>query len=113
MNLEDENDFRKERDDYNATFPDDEPVFATGMNNSTTVFVLREGVERFAITDIYNPAASSMGQSGIPIMWDGFAASIDRDGNYNRQESMANRFNHIPGGERIKFWTGFHRRYAD
>lgn len=33
-----------------------------------TVYRLREGIERFLITDINNPAASAMGQSEIPVL---------------------------------------------
>ncbi len=35
-----------------------------------TFYRLREGVERFLITDINNPAASAMAQSGIPVMFE-------------------------------------------
>ena len=33
------------------------------------LYMLREGVERFYITDINNPAGAAMAQSQIPIMW--------------------------------------------
>lgn len=58
-----------------------------GNGNSTTVYRLREGIERFLITDINNPAAAAKAQSEIPIMIDiiGNGAGIPY-------------FNHIPGG---------------
>jgi len=41
---------------------------------------LREGIERFFITDINNPAASAMAQSEIPVMWDRPGNHRDPDG---------------------------------
>jgi prepilin-type processing-associated H-X9-DG protein len=35
-----------------------------------TIYRLREGIERFLITDINNPAGSAMGQSEVLVMWD-------------------------------------------
>jgi len=34
---------------------------------------LREGVERFAITDINNPGTNTLSQSTLPVMWDAVA----------------------------------------
>lgn len=58
-----------------------------GNGNSGTVYRLREGIERFLITDINNPAATAKAQSEIPIMIDiiGTGAGVPY-------------FNHIPGG---------------
>mgnify|MGYP006280786589 CR=1 FL=1 len=50
-----------------------------------TVYRLREGIERFFITDINNPAASAKAQSTLAVYWD--EVSINPGG-----------FNHIPGG---------------
>ncbi len=67
-----------------------------------TLYRLREGIERFFITDINNPAASAMAQSTLPIMWDRIATNVTRDG-----------FNHIPGGANVLYldghveWVGF------
>ncbi|MBL7649957.1 MAG: hypothetical protein JNK74_27605 [Candidatus Hydrogenedentes bacterium] len=45
--------------------------FSTDLEvNGETIHRLREGVERFYITDINNPAASAIVQSQIPVMWD-------------------------------------------
>ena len=41
---------------------------------------LREGVERFFITDINNPAASTMMQSEIPVMFERFTGPEAIDG---------------------------------
>ena len=84
-----------------------EEVFAAGSAGVGTsiVFSVREGVERFMITDIYNPAASALGQSSIPVMLDGLAAGINRAGKAN-QGKMASKFNHLPGGSNVLFMDG-------
>jgi len=63
---------------------------------SLTVYRLREGIERFFITDINNPAASSKAQSEMPIMSDW----ITNDASDN------NEFNHIPGGSNVLYLDG-------
>jgi prepilin-type processing-associated H-X9-DG protein len=61
-----------------------------------TFYRLREGIERFFITDINNPAASAMAQSEIPIMLDEFAAPT----------GGMPTFNHIPGGINALYLDG-------
>ncbi len=60
----------------------------------TTVYRLREGIERFLITDINNPAGSAMAQSELFVMYDEFV--ID-DPDFN---------NHIPGGSNVLYMDG-------
>jgi len=55
---------------------------------------LREGIERFFITDINNPAASADAQSSIPIMWDEISG----------HEAL--HFNHVPGGCNVPYLDG-------
>ena len=43
-----------------------------------TIYLLREGIERFLITDINDPAGSAITQSAIPIIWE---IPDSRDGN--------------------------------
>jgi prepilin-type processing-associated H-X9-DG protein len=57
------------------------------------LYRLREGVERFFITDINNPAASAKAQSNICVMLD--ELSID-----------VTEFNHIPGGGNVLYMDG-------
>ncbi len=64
-----------------------------GNGGSSTVYHLREGVERFMITDINNPAATAMAQSELPVMWDVVATKVDQ-------------FNHIPGGSNVLYMDG-------
>ena len=70
---------------------------------SETVNALREGVERFLITDINNPAGSAQAQSTLPVLWD--QARIV--GGYSGQGGAGtNRFNHVPGGANILYMDG-------
>ena len=59
-----------------------------------TMFRLREGIERFVITDINNPAASNRAQSEIPVSGDW----VSTDG--------GQEFNHLPGGCNVLFMDG-------
>jgi len=58
-----------------------------GNVGGNTIFRLREGNERFLITDVSDPAASARLQSSIPIMW-------DRPGH------------HVPGGGNVLYMDG-------
>ena len=58
-----------------------------------TAYRFREGIERFLITDINNPAASAQAQSEIAVQWDNIMAD-------------AKHFNHVPGGGNVLFMDG-------
>ncbi len=79
---------------------------SAGDRVNPTVFYVREGVERFLITDIYNPAASNLAQSSVPVLFDGIAASLNKQGDSDRQDSLVSRFSHIPGGANVLFMDG-------
>jgi prepilin-type N-terminal cleavage/methylation domain-containing protein/prepilin-type processing-associated H-X9-DG protein len=64
-----------------------------GNNGGTSVMRLKEGIERFLITDINNPAATAKAQSDIFLM-------------YDRLATNAIKFNHIPGGSNVLFMDG-------
>jgi len=66
-----------------------------GNGGGSTVYHLREGVERFLITDINNPAESAQAQSEVFVMLDIFA---NGDG--------IRYFNHVPGGCNILYMDG-------
>ncbi len=68
-----------------------------GNAGGTTILHLREGVERFLITDINNAGASSLAQSTLPIQWDRFGA------NYNNNLLY---YSHIPGGVNVLYLDG-------
>ncbi len=59
------------------------------------LYRLREGIERFYITDINNPSASNMAQSTLPVIWDQVSADVALAG-----------FNHIPGGANVLYMDG-------
>jgi prepilin-type N-terminal cleavage/methylation domain-containing protein/prepilin-type processing-associated H-X9-DG protein len=73
--------------DPSSTCPFDEDV----SEGNTTFYRMREGVERFLVSDINNPAASSKAQSEIFVMHD---------------ELWLQNFNHIPGGANVLYMDG-------
>jgi prepilin-type N-terminal cleavage/methylation domain-containing protein/prepilin-type processing-associated H-X9-DG protein len=70
-----------------------------GTAGGDTLLRIREGVERFMITDINNPAAGAMAASGMPVMWD----RVVFRNNYARYNQ---RFNHMPGGGNVLYMDG-------
>ncbi len=58
-----------------------------------TIYRTKEGIERFFITDINNPAGSAKAQSSIPIIFD-LVSTVPSD------------FNHVPGGENVLYMDG-------
>ena len=64
-----------------------------GNAGRPSVYRVREGVERFLITDINDPAASAWAQSEVFIMAD--IVSTDPE-----------KFNHIPGGANVLYMDG-------
>lgn len=79
-----------------------EPVMQ-GNNGGTTVYCLKEGMERFLITDINNPAAGAQAQSTIAAMWDRLGAW---DITKNQPSSSMKGFAHIPGGCNVLYMDG-------
>lgn len=67
-----------------------------GNGGGGTVFRLREGIERFMVTDINNPAGSAQAQSEIVVMFD--CISLTPGGDIP--------FNHVPGGSNVLFMDG-------
>ncbi len=72
----------------NSAFDNDLEFPVSGQ----AVYRLREGIERFFISDINNPAATAVAQSEVPIMWDQISVDITESG-----------FNHLPGGGNVLF----------
>ncbi len=64
-----------------------------GNGDNDTIYRLREGIERFLITDINNPAASAQAQSQIFVM-------------YDKISKMVKYYNHVPGGSNVLFMDG-------
>lgn len=67
-----------------------------GNASGQTINRIKEGVERFLITDINNPAASAAAESTLPIMWDIVAGN----------PTGAAQYNHVPGGANVLFMDG-------
>jgi prepilin-type N-terminal cleavage/methylation domain-containing protein/prepilin-type processing-associated H-X9-DG protein len=84
---------------------DDVPIYGIGdlenigTGHGNTHMRLREGIERFLITDINNPAGSSQAQSELPVMWDYVATNISGNG-------AIGIFNHVPGGANVLYMDG-------
>lgn len=64
-----------------------------GNGGSTVVRHLREGIERFLITDINNPASGAKAQSEINIMGDLAAIAVTN-------------YSHVPGGSNYLYMDG-------
>ena len=81
---------------------DEDISFTHSSLGTQTVLRMREGVERFMITDINNPAGSARAQSTIPVQYDSLAATPAE-------------FNHIPGGANVLYMDGHvsYVRYPD
>lgn len=69
----------------------------TQAGNSSTMYRLRLGVERYLVTDINNAGASSKSASKVPIMWDHVTTNV-KD------------FSHVPGGGNVLYLDG-HTRF--
>ncbi len=63
------------------------------VQGASTIPRLKDGVERFFITDINNPAASTQAQTTIPVMFD-LVSTVTSD------------FNHVPGGANVLYMDG-------
>jgi prepilin-type N-terminal cleavage/methylation domain-containing protein/prepilin-type processing-associated H-X9-DG protein len=72
-----------------------------GNGGGNMVYRLREGIERFMITDINNAGASNKAQSAIFLMYDVLSTDVSN-------------YNHIPGGSNVLFMDGHveFRRYT-
>ena len=71
----------------------DMTLAGNGNNGGDTLYRLREGIERFLVTDINNPAGSAKAQSEIFIMWDAVSTFVSA-------------YNHLPGGSNVLYLDG-------
>ncbi|MBX7256529.1 MAG: prepilin-type N-terminal cleavage/methylation domain-containing protein [Candidatus Hydrogenedentes bacterium] len=79
-----------------AVFESDIDVSGSA-DGSMTVYRLREGIERFFISDINNPAASAKAQSDLCVMWDTCWTPSTGSESY---------FSHVPGGGNVLYMDG-------
>ena len=70
-----------------------DPAIPIGNANGDTIYRLREGIERFLITDINNPGASAQAQSEVFILWDTVSTNLSE-------------FSHVPGGANVLYLDG-------
>ncbi len=80
---------------FKAMDSDHAVVPPNGNGGGGTVYRLREGVERFLVTDINNPATADVAQSGLAIMCDLLGTG-----------EGVKSFNHVPGGCNVLFMDG-------
>ena len=68
----------------------------------------KEGIERFLITDINNPAAAAKAESAIVTMYDawGQGRTFGEGPSGNVQSGGTIAFNHIPGGGNVLYMDG-------
>ena len=77
-----------------------------GIGNSNVIYRLRNGIERYFITDINRPERSFVGPTKLPVMWDnvsgrqlGIESSIPG-------VQIGTGFNHIPSGGNVLYMDG-------
>lgn len=75
-----------------------EALAGTQVGGGDTIYRLREGIERFMITDVNNPAAVKTAQSAVPVMWDHLTPQIAGSC-------------HVPAGMNVLYLDG-HVRWA-
>jgi prepilin-type processing-associated H-X9-DG protein len=75
-----------------------------GTGGGDVHYRLKEGIERFLITNINNPAGSSVAQSELPVMWDYVAAQQSQFS--WKPETQGKMFNHVPGGSNVLYMDG-------
>jgi prepilin-type N-terminal cleavage/methylation domain-containing protein/prepilin-type processing-associated H-X9-DG protein len=88
---------------YNLGLGDPSKVDADIPMPDHTIYRLREGIERFMITDINNPAGSAKAQSEICVMWD---MTHWFGPGHGEPLAGAEAFNHIPGGSNVLYMDG-------
>ena len=67
-----------------------------GNGGGNTVFRLREGIERYLITDVNNPASGASAQSVLPVLWDKISS----------KPAGGIGYNHLPGGCNTLYMDG-------
>lgn len=68
-----------------------------GSGGGDKVLKLKEGIERFLITDINNAGGAASAQSEVPVMWD-LQQGIQTNGDV--------KFAHVPGGGNVLYMDG-------
>ena len=77
-----------------------------GTGGSNTWYRMREGIERFMITDINNPAGSAKAQTEVHVMWDYVAQNTAMFFAPGEIPGGVAIFNHAPGGANVLYMDG-------
>ena len=101
---------------YEVIIPEHAAELALGNNNfendwtfdheergPTTIYRLREGIERFFISDINNAASTAVAQSEIPVMYDAVSEKPSQPSSWGDTYSL---YNHVPGGGNVLYMDG-------
>ncbi len=83
---------------------ENDQTIALADGTEVVSYRLKEGIERFMITDINNPAASNQAQSTMPLYYD-TTPRVAPDGAGNVAMNPG-EFNHAPGGGNVVFMDG-------
>lgn len=86
-----------------ATRYDDQRIVQPSTGDTITVYYLRDGIARYSIADINNPAATSLAETQIAVMWDTVRTDFGKP--------MYREINHAPLSANILFMDG-HVEYA-
>ncbi len=73
---------------------------ARGTADGTISYYVKEGVERFLITDINNPAGGAQSQSSVAVFFDTIGVRV------NNNVTSTQVFNHVPGGSNVLYMDG-------
>jgi prepilin-type N-terminal cleavage/methylation domain-containing protein/prepilin-type processing-associated H-X9-DG protein len=68
-------------------------IYGGGNAGGDILHRMREGIERFMISDVDNPAATAMAQSDLVLMFDYVSVNVEK-------------FSHIPGGSNVLYLDG-------
>jgi prepilin-type N-terminal cleavage/methylation domain-containing protein/prepilin-type processing-associated H-X9-DG protein len=94
-------------DIYRNAFGGGAGVVLGDERNPSTIYRLREGIERFFITDINNPAASTAAQSTLPVMFDNWTSNWNFDQTTGGPTpGTLGVYNHVPGGANVLYMDG-------
>lgn len=76
-------------------------ILGSGLGDTGKAMRLREGIERFSVTDINNASAAAAAQSMIPVLFDTFGTGSDIE-----LAGGISSFNHLPGGSNVLYLDG-------
>ncbi|MCC6696351.1 MAG: hypothetical protein IT365_12040 [Candidatus Hydrogenedentes bacterium] len=77
-------------------------IAIVGTGGGTSILRIKEGAERFMITDINNPAGSAKAQSSVPAMWDQMMTGSG-DNEFILEKL---KYCHPPGGSNVLYMDG-------